>query len=276
MQLVALLALATGMSTPQLPPTLELMSFNIRFGTAEDGEDHWKFRKPRTIQALQKRKPEIIGLQETLDFQIDDLKAGLPGYLSVGVGRDDGKSKGEFSAILYDSKRFQALRSDTFWLSDTPNVVASKHWGNTVVRVCTWAFFRDMRTGKYFYFYNAHLDHQSQPSREKSVALMLKKIQERGTNDPVIITGDFNAGEDNPAVKMVLQAGWLDSFRVLHPDVKEVGTFNGFNETFGKDKIDYIFVDSKTKVHSSEIVLDKVDGRWISDHAPVVAKVELP
>ncbi len=276
MSLFVAVALLSSMIVQEPIAPLSVMSFNIRYGTAADGDDHWKFRKPKTISALQKRKPELIGLQETLDFQIDEILQGLQGYQTAGVGRDDGKSKGEFSAIVFDANRLRLLRSDTFWLSDTPGVVASKSWGNRVVRVCTWAYFKDLRTGKFFYFYNMHLDHESQPSREKSVELVLKRISERGTSDPVIIAGDFNAGEDNPAIKAVKDAGWRDTFRVLYPDVKEVGTFSGFNPEFGKDKIDYVFVDAKTDVLSAEIVKDKVDGRWISDHAPVVARVRLP
>lgn len=276
MPLIAAVALLSSIIVQEPAAPLSVMSFNIRYGTANDGDNHWKLRKPATISALQKRRPELIGMQEVLDFQIGELLAGLSGYQSVGVGRDDGRSRGEFSAILFDASRLKVLRSDTFWLSDTPGIVASKGWGNSVVRICTWAFFKDLKTGRYFYLYNLHLDHESQPSREKSVALLLQRIAERGTADPVLISGDFNAGEDNPAIRALKEAGWRDSFRVLHPDAQEVGTFNGFKDAFGKDKIDYLFVDTKTKVLSAEIVKDKVDGRWISDHAPVVATVELP
>lgn len=270
MTALAFLVLATS----QTSAPIDVMTFNIRYGTADDKDNRWEVRKSRTLKALQKRHPAIVGLQEALDFQVDDLRKALKGYQAVGVGRDDGKSAGEYSAILYDASRFRVLRTDTFWLSDTPEIVASKTWGNNITRICTWAYFQDLKTGRYFYHFNTHLDHQSQPSREASAALILEKIKRRGTNDPVVFTGDFNVGEDNPVATVVKGGGFLDTFRVLHPDAQNVGTFNGFRPECGKDKIDYIWVDSRWTVKSAEIVLDKVNGFWISDHVPVIATIE--
>jgi endonuclease/exonuclease/phosphatase family metal-dependent hydrolase len=259
------------MTVPQpVQEPLKVMSFNIRYGTANDGPNHWSVRRPRTIAVIQKNLAPLIGLQETLDFQIEELKVAFPGYASLGVGRDDGQAKGEFSAILYDTKRLRPLRSDTFWFSDTPTVPGSRHWGNNVTRICTWAFFHDLKTGRYFYLYNLHLDHESQPSREKAVDLLLKQIKERSTGDPVIVTGDFNVGEANPVIAKMKGAGFSDTFRTLHPDAVDVGTFNAFQE-LGKEKIDYVFADSVWAVKEAEIVKDKIDGRWPSDHTPVVA-----
>jgi len=253
---------------------LQVMSFNIRFGTADDGEDKWEFRKPRTLSALKSRKPDIIGLQEALDFQIEEVCAALPGYRSVGVGRDDGRSKGEFSAIVYDGARLRVKRADTFWLSETPSIPNSKHWGNGITRICSWAYFEDLQTGRHFYVFNTHLDHQSQPSREKGMELILRRIKERGTDDPVLITGDLNVGESNPVILKITESGFADTFRKLHPDEKSVGTFTGFGEA-GADKIDYVFADSVWKVERAEIIRDKVDGRWLSDHFPVAAWLRL-
>lgn len=254
------------------PNAFQVMSFNIRYGTADDGEDRWEVRRSRTIEALKKRRPGFIGFQEALHFQIEELKRGLGGYRSVGKGRDDGDEEGEYSAILYDEGRFQVLGSETFWLSETPTVPGSTSWGNHITRICTWAFFKDTKTGKHFYLFNTHLDHESQPSREKGVALILQKIKTRANPFPVLLTGDFNAGEDNQAVK-VAKAAFQDTFRIVHPDAKDVGTFTAFGEKPGADKIDYVFADSGFKVLDAEIVKDKVGGRWISDHLPVVATV---
>ena len=146
---------------------LDVMSFNIRYGTANDGEYRWEARKDGVAQVLQTERPHLLGLQEALDFQLREVKQMLPGFQAVGVGRDDGKSAGEFAAILFDTSRLSLMRSDTFWFSDTPNVPGSKHWGNNDVRACTWAYFRDLETGSYFYLYNLHLDHLSQPSRRR-------------------------------------------------------------------------------------------------------------
>lgn len=264
------------LETSQAVPSLDVMSFNIRYGTANDGEDRWEVRKPRTIAAIRRHPSAVIGLQEALAGQVEELTQALPGYESVGVGREDGKAKGEFSGILFDRFRLQILRSDTFWLSDTPTVPGSTHWGNRITRICTWAYFRDRSSGRYFYHFNAHLDHESQPSREKSIALILRKIAERGTDDPVILTGDFNVGEPNPVVSAVTAAGYRDTFRVLYPDEKAVGTFNGFRPAFGTDKIDYVFVGPEVRVLKAAIIRDRFDDRWPSDHAPVVATVQLP
>jgi endonuclease/exonuclease/phosphatase family metal-dependent hydrolase len=155
-------------------------------------------------------------------------------YGVIGVGRDDGRTKGEYAAILYRRERFHVAESGTFWFSDTPEVVASRSWGNTITRICTWARLID-RGGQAFWIYNVHLDHQSQPSRERSTRLLAERIAARAARgEPVVVTGDFNVGEDNPALTSLLSAGsgagprFVDTFRVRHPDAREVGTFTGF------------------------------------------------
>lgn len=253
---------------------LHVMTFNVRYGTADDGPDRWEVRRPRALEMLKRRHPDLLGVQEALAFQVDEMaKAG--GYVPVGVGRDDGRSAGEFSAILYDPRRLRLLRSDTFWLSPTPSVVASKGWGNNVVRVCTWAFFRDLGSGREFYHFNTHLDHQSQLSREKGIALILERIAACDPKAPVIVTGDFNVGEKNPVQAQMRAAGFQDTFRVLHPETEDVVTFNGWRENPTGDKIDYVFIDGKAKATEASIVRDQKDGRWVSDHMPVVATVEM-
>ena len=264
------LALALTVAVP-----LRVMTFNVRYGTADDGPNHWGVRRSRTLTVLKRRHPDLLGLQEALSSQVDEI-AEAGGYVPVGVGRDDGNAAGEFSAILYDPARLRLLRSDTFWLSPTPSVPASKGWGNGVVRICTWAYFRDLKTGRVFYHFNTHLDHESQPSREKGIALILARIAERAPAGPVVMTGDFNTGEDNPVQTQMHAAGFRDSFRVAHPESKDVVTFNGWKKEPSGDKIDYLFVEGATKVEGAEIVLDRIDGLWISDHMPVVATIEFP
>lgn len=264
----------TALALVMAAAPLHVMTFNVRYGTANDGLDRWEVRRSRALNMLKKRHPDLLGVQEALDFQVDEMaKAG--GYLPVGVGRDDGKAKGEFSAILYDPKRLRLLRSDTFWLSPIPSVVASTGWGNDITRICTWAYFRDLRTGREFYHFNTHLDHISQPSREQGIALILQRIKERAPVDPAIVTGDFNVGEANPVLDQMKAAGFRDTFRELYPDRKDVVTFNGWRPEPTGDKIDYVFVEGATKTIEAEIVRDKARGRWISDHMPVKATVEL-
>lgn len=258
----------------QAPPPLTVMTFNIRYGTADDGLNRWEMRRGQLIELLKEENADVIGLQEALHFQIDEILAALPDYRMVGVGRSDGGHGGEYAAILYRASRLIVRQAGTFWFSDTPEIVASNTWGNAIERICTWALIEDQQ-GRSFHIYNLHLDHVSQPSREKSVRLLLDRIAARAPSGPVVVTGDFNTGETNPATRAMLSA-FRDSFRVAHPDATEVGTANQFTlgQTTG-EKIDYVFVDSAAEVLSADILRKSVDGRYPSDHFPVVARIRL-
>lgn len=270
-QLPCALSHAVAQPSPETTVTLEVMTYNIRTGTGRDGLDAWPLRKHRTLKVMQKYNPDLIGLQEAHSFQIADIQTSIPGYAIVGSGRNDGRAGNEFSAIMFKTTRLQLLRSDTFWMSDTPDIPGSTHWGNNNIRICTWAYFHDLKNGKFFYIFNTHLDHISQPSREKSADLILQRIKEIQPQDPVIITGDLNAPEQNPVITTILNAGYRDSFRVLHPDEKNIGTTNAFRETREPIKIDYIFIDKAWEVKTAKIADDKYDNRWPSDHLPVTA-----
>jgi len=260
---------------------LTVMTFNIRYGTADDGVNQWSARKDHLFEIIRRERADLLGLQEALDFQIDEIIKAAPMYAVVGVGRDDGAEKGEYSAILFNKDRLHVAEAGTFWFSDTPAVVASKSWGNTITRICTWARFID-RDGRGFWHFNVHLDHQSQPSRERSTILLRERIAARSVKtEPVIVTGDFNVGETNPAVLTLTAAAagtpaFLDTFRVLHRDQREAGTFNSFKPgNTGGDKIDYVLAQTGTEVLRAEILRDSRQGRYPSDHFPVVARVRL-
>lgn len=272
-------------------PELLVMTFNIRYGTADDGENSWDKRKDLVYDVLRKNNPDVVGLQEALRPQIDDIRAAMPEYGEVGVGRDDGKTAGEYSTILYKKDRLAVAESGTFWLSDAPTVPGSKSWGNNITRICSWGRFVPKGPGRAFYLFNTHLDHQSQPSRERSTVLLARRIAEREHPDPVLVTGDFNAGEGNPAVRylkgeMQLAAGegdstrtpvvLIDTFRALHAGATEVGTFHQFKGIRSGDKIDYILAEPGTRVLQAEILRDNKDNRDPSDHFPVKAALRLP
>jgi len=270
---------AVSTQPPQPPDsslTLRVMSFNIRYGTANDGEDHWDRRRDFLVDVLRQEAPDVIGVQEALYSQLEYILKALPEYAMVGVGRDNGVRAGEHSSILYRTAKLSVNRSDTFWFSETPEKVASKHWGNTITRICTWAQFATA-LGQPFYVYNVHLDHQSQPSREKSAALLRARIEARDPKLPVVVMGDFNAGEKNPAVVSMLDGGVLrDTFRVKHPSAAPVGTFTGFK--FGQvtgEKIDHIFATTDWEVVDAAIVRTDRNQRYPSDHFPVTATVRL-
>ena len=270
---------------------LRIMTFNIRYGSANDRENHWKNRKEMVFDVLCDHRPDIVGLQEALDFQIAEICNALGKYGRIGVAREDGKTDGEYSTLLYRLDLFDVDESGTFWFSDTPEVPGSNHWGNACVRICTWARFIEKKSGRAFYMFNLHLDHVSQPSREKSAVLLAHRIRDRKHPDPFILTGDFNTGENNPVVvylkgKTALTGAdgrlsenpvpMVDTFRLLHPDVNDVRTAHAFRGTRKGNKIDYVFVPSSIKVLDAQILYDNVDGRYPSDHYPVNAILRLP
>jgi len=262
------------------------MTFNIRYGTANDGPDHWNNRKTIVFETIRQFGPDILGLQEALDFQIDQIRQAVPGYTLIGVGRDDGKRKGEHSCILFRTDRFDAPESGTFWFSDTPEVPGSKSWGNTITRICSWARLVDRSSGKGFYHFNLHLDHISQPSRQRSAILLAERMANRSHPDlPCILTGDFNVGESNPVIAYLTGRSGLDnspknpfpladSFRKAHPDEKIVGSFNQFKGVLDGDKIDYILISPKIQALAAEIVRTSFESRFPSDHFPVTALLQ--
>lgn len=272
---------------PPKPPAapVSVMTFNIRLGTANDGDDHWSKRRDMLFDLLKEQNPDLVGLQEAFRFQVDEILAAVPGYAVVGVGRDDGKAGGEASCILFKRDRFHIAEAGTFWFSDTPAVPGTRHWGNNYNRISSWARFID-RDGTAFYHYNLHIDHESQPSREKSTELLLARIRTRSfPTEPVVITGDFNSGEDNPALhrltgvpgaKSEWPAPFVDTYRILHPAEKVVGTFTGFK--FGEvngDKIDYVLVQPGTPVLEATIIRTSRNNHYPSDHFPVSARINL-
>jgi endonuclease/exonuclease/phosphatase family metal-dependent hydrolase len=255
---------------------VRVMSFNIRYGTAPDGDNAWPHRKEFVAKVIKQQKPDLLGLQEALRDQVDYLVDASGEYDKIGVGRDADGS-GEYSAILYRRSRFDVSDAGTFWLSDTPETPGSMTWGNTLPRICTWARLLDRASGCRFLMLNTHWDHQSQPARLKSGELMARRIEELSAADePVIVTGDYNAAPDNPAFQGLLeQAKLRDTFEQLHADETDVSTFNGFGLTPYPFKIDAVLVTKEWQVHEAEIVRTREGKRYPSDHFPIDAVVEL-
>lgn len=276
---LAMLFLATSAGPLLARTDVSVLCFNIRYGTANDGENSWPERDHLVMQTIRNHDADVVGLQEALDFQLAAITEECPGYAVVGVGRDDGRTKGEYSAILYRSDRFTVGSSGTFWLSDTPQVVASASWGNSITRICTWARLIDRESGEAIYVFNTHFDHRSQPSRERSSRLIAERLADRAHADPVVLMGDFNAGETNPAITFLRDdatgSGLVHTFRASHPDEASVGTFNGFNGQSDGEMIDHIFVTPGVKVVGAGIDRTNDDGRYPSDHCPVWAKLRI-
>ena len=275
--------------TSQQQNSFRVMSFNIRYGTADDKENAWNLRRELVFDIISEYQPQLIGVQEALDFQLEEIVKKLPEYAYVGVGRTDGKKKGEFSAILYLKDRYNIISHETYWLSDTPGVVGSKTWGNTLPRIVTWAKMEDKQLNKEIYLYNTHFDHQSQPAREKSAQLLARRVMARDDGRiPAVITGDFNAGEYNSVIRYLVEDQpitmstgealtnphpFKDTFRTRHPEAVKVGTANRFEGYSVGEKIDYIFITGHLSTIGAMIIRDNTQGRYPSDHFPVIADI---
>ena len=257
------------------PQPHTIVSYNIRYDNNWDIENSWEIRRSNIIQMLIKYSPSILGIQEGLLTQVQYIDSSLINYDYVGVGRDDGKNKGEFCAIYFDTTRYVLLKNSTFWLSETPDTI-SVGWDAALERICTYGLFKDRITKKEFWVFNTHFDHIGIIAREKSSRLILKRIKKINRQSlPVILMGDFNSIPNSPPVKEIiteLSDALQISTEKLHGPR---GTFNGFNEDLPIEKrIDYIFT-KKLKVLSYRHINDRLENnRHISDHLPVMIKIK--
>ena len=261
----------------ELPEPIKVMTFNIRYASAF-GANAWPKRRAGVVEVIREQKPGIIGTQEGLHHQLLYMDKELAEYKWIGVGREGGK-RGEFMAIFYRSDRLKPLEEKHFWLSDTPKVVGSASWGNTVKRMVTWVRFLDRKTHKEFYFWNTHFDHRSQPSREKSALLINKRVAALQTKLPVILVGDFNAvAKANRAYDtLTTTGGFKDTFVSAKEKVNaDWNTFNSFQKTKkGKRRIDWILTKGPVKVDRTSIVLFEKFKQLPSDHQPVTTQIIL-
>lgn len=258
-----------------------VMTFNIRYGTANDGPNSWEYRKDIVFDLLAEYAGDVMGMQEALDFQVRQIQRALPQYGHVAVGRDDGKNVGETCAVFYRRDRFQLTDSGTFWFSNSP-WKPSKHWGNEILRICTWVRLTERASGDSFYVYNVHLDHQSQLSRQKSAELLAKEISNRATDDPFVVMGDFNMEMDNPAMLYLQKIGvqtpyprLVDTWQMLYRAEKPAGTFNGFKRNLSGANVDHILVRDDTDIIEVGIDRRAFNGQYPSDHFPVYAEIRL-
>jgi endonuclease/exonuclease/phosphatase family metal-dependent hydrolase len=264
------------------------MSFNIRRGTAKDGKNHWRFRRHRICELLNHYRPDVLGLQEAMNFQIAEIRTMLPGYDNAGTGNWGG-GKVLHNAIFFNAARFCLAEQGTFWFSDTPDIPGSKGWGNIMPRTCTWARLIEKNSEQTFYFYNVHLDHLSQRSRKKSVFLLTRRIHARSHPDAFVLTGDFNAREKSVPIQYLKGKTLLriktkefvsnpeplmDTFRVRYPNDRHVATFHGYRRLFFRFKLDYIFVPSSVRVQDAKIIHPQWKKCYPSDHFPLFANID--
>lgn len=253
---------------------LKVMTYNIRLSVDSDKENSWNNRKQETMALMSYYHPDYFGVQEAVPQQMIDIKTNLKDYDFVGVGRDDGKNQGEYSAIFYDKNKLEVTKSGTFWLSETPEK-PSKGWDAAYNRVCTYALFKMKKTGKKFLAMNLHFDHVGDVARVNSAKLILEKIKKLNPkNVPLTLTGDFNLTDDSEPIKIMSKS--LDNVfyhsKKIHYGPK--GTFTGFDiNTIPQDRIDYIFVKG-FDVLSNRTINDRRENLlYPSDHFPILAEI---
>ena len=253
---------------------LKVMTYNIRLSLESDIENSWDNRKKDALALMSYYHPDYFGVQEAVPQQMIDIKTGLKDYDYVGVGRDDGKNQGEYSAIFYDKNKLEVVKSGTFWLSETPEK-PSKGWDAAYNRVCTYAFFKIKKSGKKFLAMNLHFDHVGDVARVNSSKLILEKIKELNPqNLPLTLTGDFNLTDDTEPIKIISKS--LDNvyYHSEKPHYGPTGTFTAFDvNTIPKDRIDYIFVKG-FEAESNRTINDRRENLlYPSDHFPILAEI---
>lgn len=256
--------------------TINVVTYNIRFNNPDDGENAWPNRKDQVAQLLRFHDADIFGMQEALIGQIEDLQHALPDFQWIGVGREDGKQKGEFSPIFFNSKKLSLKEKGWFWLAEDCTQPV-KGWDAACKRICTWAILKEKKSGKSLLFLNTHFDHVGDAARNNSSDLILKKIGELNPqNLPVILTGDFNLTPETEPITRI-KAVLSDSKEVSEaPAYGPDGTFNAFQFDHPlTERIDYIFVNKQVKVKKYAVLSDSKDRHYFSDHLPVFATIEL-
>lgn len=250
-------------------------TFNLRYDNPKDSGNLWKDRLPVVASLIRFHEFDLLGTQEGLQNQIDGLQAELPEYSHYGIGRDDGKEKGEHSAIFYKTARFDLLKKGDFWLSETPEK-PGPGWDAHLNRICSWVQLRDKQTKKTFYFFNVHYDHQGVQARKESSKLLLAKVGQIAGRDPAILTGDLNGGQNSEWYKTLAESTVLrDSYQAAKYRYASNGSFNGFGATVGRAEIiDHIFISQAFNVARYGILTDTYRGKFPSDHFPVLATLQ--
>ena len=260
---------------------LRVMSFNIRYNNPADGVNAWPNRRDWVAKLIRFHEADVVGVQEALAPMLADLDARLPGFARVGVGRTDGRAKGEFSAILYRTDRLALLDSGTFWLSPTPEVVGSKGWDAAIERVATWARFRDRLTGCSHLQLNTHFDHMGEQARQESARLIRRRLSSLAAGLPVVMTGDLNADPSSASYRILTAedmagagAPLADGFAVSRAGhYGPTSSWTAFRAIEPGRRIDYVLVSAPVSVLTHGILPDSWDGRFPSDHLPVLASL---
>lgn len=260
---------------------LNVMTYNMRYDNPADGDNQWKYRKDYASDLVKFYSPDIWGAQEVLHNQLEDLTDRLPGYAYIGVGREDGKTRGEYAPVFYKKDRLKLIDSGNFWLAEDMHAVGKKGWDAACERVATWGIFEDMKSGKRVFFLNTHLDHMGVKARHEGALLLLRQVEELAAGYPVIVTGDFNAAaSDEPIQVLINPADGRHLTNSRNIAVLRYGPEGSWHD-FGKvplekmDLIDYIFIKGNMKVVRHGILSETKGKLFPSDHYPVLATLEI-
>ncbi|MEW5800317.1 MAG: endonuclease/exonuclease/phosphatase family protein [Bacteroidota bacterium] len=272
----ALLCFLSTISDAQTP--LRVMTYNIRLDVASDSGNAWIHRKEHMVSMIRFHSPDLVGMQEVLQHQLEYILRELPEYGWFGVGRDDAKTSGEYMAVLYRKDRFDTLRTSTFWCSENPDK-PGLGWDAACNRTVTWGKFRDRIDRTEFFLFNTHLDHVGVTARKESAKLLMNKVMEITGNERVVITGDFNSIPSDDPYRIIISPNAKKRFFDSRAVSKQrphgpKGTFNGFNtHNIPAEPIDYIIVSDGISVLRHGTLAELIDGRFSSDHFPVVADI---
>lgn len=273
--------LAGCRSGPAQGEPVRVMSLNLRYDNPADGVNRWSERRDLLVDVVRAFHPDLLGTQECLASQAAFLREALPEYAFIGAGRDDGKLKGEMTALFFRADRFELLDSGHFWLSKTPDVPGSKSWDAAITRMVSWVNLRDRRDDTTIWCFNTHFDHRGEQAREMSSQLLRERVLEMSGGQRVVITGDFNASAEG-RVSSLLRGSvddgptLVDTYRAVHPLVERgEGTFDDFKGVDTGDRIDWIVVTPDVRVIDAGIDRTHVGDHWPSDHFPVTAVVRL-
>lgn len=273
---VSLLFLAMAYGKAEDKEVLKIATFNLRMDTPSDGENAWFHRKDMVNDLIRFYGFDLFGTQEGFTHQLNDILR-LSDYRFIGVGRDDGKDAGEHCAIFYRSDRFKVLDQGDFWLSEHPEKPGRGWDGTCCNRICTWGKFEDLKNHKQFYFFNVHYEYEGDVARRESSNLMISRIKSIAGNQPVFLTGDFNAFPTEEPIRILNDSGFLnDSYKITkEAPFGPVCTYHGYDSTIKtEERLDYIWVTDSIQIDKYGVLTNTLYGHTPSDHFPVIVVAE--